>query len=396
VNAPTAVCTPSSEFAGVGRRRLSFTRSEWGRLAALYGFIAGLHCLGWGLYLHYAAQYPPLVGLGFVAYMFGLRHAFDADHIAAVDDTVRLMLQKGQKPLGVGFFFSLGHSTVVLILAVAIAYAASTVTSALPAFQNVGGIIGASVSGTFLWIIGILNLLVLLEILKVWQQAKSGIHSHAHLELLLTQRGLINRLFGGRLRKLMNHSWQMYPLGLLFGLGFDTASEIGLLAMTAGASAGNLPTAAVLSLPILFAAGMTMMDTTDGVLMSKAYDWAFLNPLRKIFYNITTTGLSIIVALLIGTIELLQVCITVGRLHGTFYDFIGGLDFGALGYIIVGLFLVGWCLSVAFWKFGRIESRYASHLGPHVHRHKHNEGFEHSHEHLHGSGEVVHPKKTAA
>jgi nickel/cobalt transporter (NiCoT) family protein len=383
VKAPGLVSKRSSVFSGAARTRMSFTGPEWVRLAALYGFIGGLHCLGWGLYLHYTALYPPLVGLGFVAYMFGLRHAFDADHIAAVDDTVRFMLQKGKKPLGVGFFFSLGHSTVVMILAVAIAYAASTVKRELPVFQNIGGMIGASVSGTFLWIIGILNLLVLLDILKVWQQAKAGTHSHAHLELLLTQRGLINRLFGGRLQKLMNHSWQMYPLGLLFGLGFDTGSEIGLLAMTAGASAGNLPTSAVLSLPILFAAGMTMMDTTDGVLMSKAYDWAFLNPLRKIFYNITTTGLSIVVALLIGTIELLQVSITVGRLHGRFFDFIGGLDFGVLGYVIVGLFLLGWCLSVAFWELGRIEDRYGSHLGPHVHVHKHNEGIEHSHEHLH-------------
>jgi high-affinity nickel-transport protein len=370
-------------FAPVRRTRLSFTTSEWARLAGLYGFIGTLHVVGWGLYLHYAAHYPPLVGLGFVAYMFGLRHAFDADHIAAVDDTVRYMLQKGKRPLGVGFFFSLGHSSVVLVLAIAIAYAASAVKREMPTLQNIGGVLGASVSGTFLWVIGILNLLVLLDILKVWQQAKTGTHSHAHLEQLLTQRGLINRLLGGRLQKLMNHSWQMYPLGLLFGLGFDTASEVGLLAMTAGASAGNLPTPAVLSLPILFAAGMTMMDTTDGVLMCKAYNWAFLNPLRKIFYNITTTGLSIVVALVIGTIELLQVFITVGGWHGAFLDFIASLDFGILGYLIVALFLLAWALSVALWKFGRIEERYGSQLAPHSHAHTHAGGTEHSHQHLH-------------
>jgi high-affinity nickel-transport protein len=365
------------------RRGLTFSRSEWTRLSGLYGFIVALHVLGWGLYLHYAAVYPPLVGLGFVAYMFGLRHAFDADHIAAVDDTVRFMLQRGKKPLGVGFFFSLGHSTIVLSLAVAIAYAASAVKRDMPFLQNIGGVLGAGVSGTFLWVIGILNLLVLLDILKVWQKAKVGAHSHAHLENLLSQRGLLNRIFGGRLQKLMNHSWQMYPLGVLFGLGFDTASEVGLLAMTAGASAGNMPMPAILSLPILFAAGMTMMDTTDGVLMSKAYSWAFLNPLRKIFYNITTTGLSIVVALLIGTIELLQVFITVGRLHGTFFDFVGGLDFGILGYIIVGLFLLAWALSVGLWKFGRIEERYGSQLAAHAHSHQHESGTQHSHEHLH-------------
>ncbi len=341
-------------------RRLTFSGPEWRRLTGLYAVIGGLHLLGWGLYLHYAALFPSLVGLGFVAYMFGLRHAFDADHIAAVDDSVRFMLQKGKKPLGVGFFFSLGHSTIVLGLALCIAYAASAVKHELPSLQHIGAVLGAGVSGTFLWIIGILNLLVLLDILKVWQLAKSGAHSHVHLEELLAKRGLLNRLFAGRLRKLMNHSWQMYPLGLLFGLGFDTASELGLLAMTAGASAGNLPIPAVLSLPILFAAGMTMMDTTDGVLMCKAYNWASLNPLRKIFYNITTTGLSVTVALVIGTIELLQVGIHLGSLHGRFFDFIAHLDFGSLGYLIVGLFLCAWALSVAAWKLRtRVASRLA-------------------------------------
>src|ERR1700723_1412901 len=334
--------------------RVSFSPAEWTRLAGLYGFIGVLHLLGWGLYLHYAAHHPPLVGLGFVAYMFGLRHAFDADHIAAIDDTVRFMLQKGKRPLGVGFFFSLGHSTVVLALAIGIALSASAVKAELPQLKNMGALLGASVSGSFLWIIGILNLLVLLDILKIWRTAKKGAHSHSHLEELLQKRGLLNRLFGGRLQKLMNHSWQMYPLGLLFGLGFDTASEVGLLAMTAGASAGNLPVSAILCLPLLFAAGMTVMDTTDGVLMCKAYDWAFLNPLRKVFYNLTTTGLSVAVALLVGSIELLQVMISILGLRGRFFDAVAELDFGVLGYLIVGLFLAAWVSSVAWWKFGKL------------------------------------------
>jgi high-affinity nickel-transport protein len=353
------------------------------RLAGLYGVIVSLHVVGWGLFLFYSSRYPALIGLGFVAYMFGLRHAFDADHIAVVDDTVRYMLQKGEKPLGIGFFFSLGHSTIVFVLAVAITFAAATVKQDLPALQNLGGIIGASVSGTFLWIIGILNLLVLLDILKVWGQAKTGKHSHAHLEELLSQRGFINRLFGGRLQKFINHSWQMYPLGLLFGLGFDTASEVALLAMTAGASAGNLPVPAVLSLPILFAAGMSAMDTTDGVLMSKAYNWAFINPLRKIFYNITTTSLSITVALVIGSIELLQVLTSMLELKGPFFHFIGGLDFGSLGYVIVGLFLLAWGFSFALWKFCRIEERYGDQYHLHAHEHAHDSGIEHSHRHFH-------------
>ena len=370
--------------------RAWFSTAEWVRLAGLYGFIGLLHLAGWGLYLHYAGPYPQLVGLGFVAYMFGLRHAFDADHIAAVDDTVRFMLQKGRQPLGVGFFFSLGHSTVVLALAIAIAVAAASVKTRLPQLQSMGAVIGAAVSGSFLWIIGVLNLLVLLDILKIWHTAKSGTHNHAHLDVLLQKRGLLNRLFGGRLQKTMNHSWQMFPLGLLFGLGFDTASEVGLLAMTAGAAAGNLPPPAVLCLPILFAAGMTVMDTTDGVLMTKAYNWAFINPLRKIFYNITTTGLSVAVALVVGSIEILQVLIGTLGLRGRIYDALAALDFGALGYLIVGMFLVAWATSFAVWKFGRLEQRYSMHAARHSHMHVHEAGVRHSHDHLH-QHDPLHP-----
>lgn len=367
----------------LGRMRSAFSAAEWIRVSGIYGVIAVMHGLGWGLYLHYARSFPSLVGLGFVAYMFGLRHAFDADHIAAVDDTVRLLLQKGKRPLTVGFFFSLGHSTIVLGLSAGIAFAAAAVKQELPQLKDIGGIIGASVSGVFLWTIGVLNLLILLDVMKIWQKAKVGTHNHAHLEGLLQQRGFINRLLGGRLSKFLDHSWHMYPLGLLFGLGFDTASEVGLLAMTAGASAGDMPIGAVLSLPILFAAGMTVMDTTDGILMSKAYNWAFINPLRKIFYNLTTTGLSVAIALLIGTIELLQVIGGALHLHGSVWDFIASLDFGVLGYLIVGMFLLAWGLSAALWKFGNLEERHGSQLVPHVHTHAHDGGIRHSHPHTH-------------
>ena len=365
--------------------------TDWLHLAGLYGFIAILHVAGWGLYLYYAAGFPALVGFGLVAYMFGLRHAFDADHIAAIDDTVRYMLQKGRRPLGVGFFFSLGHSTIVLCLAVGIGVAAAAVKQHLPQFQNLGGLIGAAVSGTFLWIIGGLNLLVLLDILGVWKRAKAGTHDHRHLEELLAKRGLLNRLFRGRLKEAPNHSWQMYPLGLLFGLGFDTATEVGLLAMTAGASTGNLPLPAVLCLPILFAAGMTLMDTTDGVLMVKAYNWAFVNPLRKIFYNLTTTSVSVVAALAIGTIELAQVAIEVLGINGTAASFIAGIEFGALGYVIAGLFLVAWGMSVALWKLGRIEQRYGGPVLMHDHPHMHADGVLHWHRHMHaGEGAATH------
>lgn len=376
----SAIVTPAAHTR-MARARALFSPNEWVRLTGLYGFIAFLHIAGWGLFVVYSTHYPTLAGLGVVAYLFGLRHAFDADHISAVDDTIRYMLQKGKQPLGVGFFFSLGHSTIVFALAAAIIFSAAAVKQELPQLQNMGAIIGASVSGTFLWIIGILNLMVLVDIIKVWGQAKTGKHSHTHLEELLAQRGFINRLFGGRLQKVINHSWQMYPLGILFGLGFDTASEVGLLAMTAGASAGNLPIPAVLSLPILFAAGMSLMDTTDGVLMVKAYNWAFLNPIRKIYYNITTTSLSVAVALVIGTIELLQVMITVLDLKGPVFDYIGGLDFGVLGYVIVGIFLLAWGVSVGIWKFYRLEERYGTKA--HSHEHAHHGGTEHAHKHFH-------------
>ena len=365
----------------LNRGVLGFSTHERGQLIGLYGAVALLHVIGWGLYLYFSARFHALIGLGFVAYMFGLRHAFDADHIAAIDDTIRIMLQKGKRPLGVGFYFSLGHSTVVLGLAVVIGFAATAVMRELPQLQKLGGVTGACVSGGFLWLIGILNLFVLLDILKIWHRTKGGARSHQHLEALLAKRGLLNRLFRGRLQKLMNRSWQMYPLGLLFGLGFDTASEVGLLAMTTGASAGNLSIPAVLALPVLFAAGMTLMDTTDGVLMTRAYGWALVNPLRKVFYNAISTGLAVVVALLIGSIELLQVLIGTLGLHGGLYDTVAHLDFGTLGYVVVGLFLFAWGCSVAAWKFGRIEERHRG--AGHSHRHTHDDGTEHSHEHLH-------------
>jgi high-affinity nickel-transport protein len=234
----------------------------------------------------------------------------------------------------------------------------------------------------FLVLIGSLNFVVLMELLGVWKKARSGTHSHAHLEDVLTRRGFMNRLFGGRLSKWIDHSWQMYPLGLLFGLGFDTASEVALMAMTAGAAAGHLPFADVLSLPILFAAGMSVMDTTDGVLMSKAYDWAFLNPLRKSFYNIATTAVSIVVALVIGVVEIAQVTVVLTGATGPVAEFFAGIDFGIMGYVIVGLFLLAWAVSVAWWKLGRVETRQGR-GALHAHPHKHPDGTVHTHKHVH-------------
>ncbi len=343
------------------------SRGEWLRLSGFLGVVAALHVVGWGLFLYYSGHYRPLVGLGLTAYLFGLRHAFDADHIAAIDNTTRKLLQQGKRPMGVGFFFSLGHSTIVFSLAAGLALAARTVNSKIPAFQDYGGYIGASVSGTFLWIIGILNLIVLIDIVRIFREMRGGEYDKERLENRLLQRGMMNRYFG-RFFRLINASWQMYPLGVLFGLGFDTATEVGLLALAAGVAVHAVPFLAIISLPILFAAGMSLMDTLDGVFMSHAYGWAFSNPIRKVYYNITVTSVSVVVALAIGTVELLQVMSARFALNGGLWDWLNNLDFETLGYGIVGLFLLMWGTSVAVWKLRRIEERWASLIVDELHR----------------------------
>jgi high-affinity nickel-transport protein len=335
------------------------TRTEWIRLAGFGGAVAALHIAGWGLFVLYSARYPALAGLGTLAYTFGLRHAFDADHIAAIDNTTRKQLQEGKRPLGVGFFFSLGHSTIVFALVAGLALAAKTVNSHIPSFQDYGGYVGASVSGTFLWIIGILNLLVLLDILRIYRRLKRGAFDERELEERLLDRGFMNRFFVGRLFRFVSRSWHMYPLGVLFGLGFDTATEVGLLAIAAGVATHHVPFLAVIALPLLFAAGMSLMDTADGAFMSHAYGWAFSNPIRKVYYNITVTSLSVAVALAIGTVELLQVLATKLALGGPFWSWLQNLDFGKLGYVVVGLFVITWLVSVAIWKGRRIEERWS-------------------------------------
>jgi len=323
----------------------------------LFGLIGLLHVAAWGLFFLYAPRFPAMAGLGALAYGLGLRHAFDADHISAIDDTTRFLLQKGRRPLAVGFYFSLGHSTIVLLMTIALVAATKTVRSAMPQLQGYGSVIGASVSGLFLWVIGILNLLVLIGIVRVWRQMRSGSYRHEHLEALLAQRGLTRRLLGDRLQNLISYSWQMYPVGMLFGLGFDTASEIALLAMAAGVATQAVPVPAIISLPLLFASGMALMDTADGIFMVKAYGWAFSSPLRKLYYNITTTSLSVVIALLIGSVELIQVLAAELKLHGRLIETVKALDFETAGYLIVGLFITWWACSVLVWKFRRMDER---------------------------------------
>ena len=343
---------------GRGRGRLSFSKPEWARLSGMGAFVLFLHVVGWGLFAVYAPRYPAMAGLGAIAYTLGLRHAFDADHIAAIDNTTRKFLQQGDRQLGTGFFFSLGHSTIVFALAVGIAVATRAVESKIPTFQHIGGIIGASVSGVFLLLIGLLNLIVLFDILRIYREMKSGRYDQEQLDETLMNRGFMNR-FLGRLFRLINKSWQMYPLGLLFGLGFDTASEIAFLAITAGvAGSAHIPFLAIISLPILFAAGMCLMDTADGVFMTQAYGWAFSNPLRKIFYNISVTSLSVAIALLVGTVELIGVLAGQFGWQGPFFDVLGNLNFQNIGYVIVAMFVVTWAASVIIWKTRHIEERW--------------------------------------
>jgi nickel/cobalt transporter (NiCoT) family protein len=381
----TAVAPPNRADRGSLRQHLRFTRDELPALIGVLGTVVLLHVVGWGLFIHYNSieKYHALTdtnhvlvyaGAGALAYSFGLRHAFDADHIAAIDDTTRLMLAKGKKPLGVGLFFSLGHSTVVLALSIGIAFAAKQAVKFQKDFMHTGGLIGASVSAFFLYLVGILNLVILVGVIKVWKQAKSGKFSHEHLQDLLNERGLMNRIFRGFFKKGFDHSWQIYPIGVLFGLGFDTATEVALLAISATAAVGTvggvLPPLAIIALPLIFAAGMSLMDAIDGIFMTKAYSWAFTSPLRKIYYNLTTTGLSIFVALVIGTIELVGVLADKTNIDNYQpFTFIASLDLGNIGYFIVLSFALAWVASVLIWKFGRYEERFSPGIAETEHNH---------------------------
>jgi nickel/cobalt transporter (NiCoT) family protein len=346
--------------------RESFDPGERRRLAGFFGGVGLLHIAGWGLLLAAAAGQPTILALGGLAYTFGLRHAFDADHISAIDNTTRKLLQDGRKPVGVGFFFSLGHSTVVFIIAAALGLTVKWIVDGVAGnggqLRSVGGMLGTLVSGGFLVLIGVLNLVILLDIVRVYRRLKAGGYDDKSLELDLTAGGVMSRLFG-RLFRVIRHSWQMYPIGFLFGLGFDTASEVAILAISAGAAAKGLPFVAVIALPLIFAAGMSLMDTADGAFMAKAYSWAFTSPIRKVFYNLTMTSLSVFVALFIGGIELMQALIRAFGLKGGMFNAIGGFDLiGRAGYLIVGVFVVAWVAALLIYKARRIDERWSERI----------------------------------
>ena len=342
----------------------------WIALLGMGGFIALLHVLGWGVLL--LAVVPQQInlgsvgvfgaGLGLTAYLLGVRHAFDADHIAVVDNTTRKLVGENRRALGAGFWFSLGHSSVVFALSLLLALGVRALVGPVqdqdsPMLLTLG-LIGSLVAGTFLVLIGLTNLAAVVGIARVFRRMRTGEFDEDELEAHLHSRGLLARLLGRVMRR-VSKSWHLYPVGLLMGLGFDTATQIALLVLAAGTASLTLPWYAILVLPVLFAAGMSLFDTADGVLMTKAYGWAFLKPIRKVFYNLTVTVLSVIVALVIGAIVLIGLLVErFGIDSGPLY-WIGSLDLKFVGFAIVGLFVLTWLAAVAIWRLGRIEDNWA-------------------------------------
>jgi high-affinity nickel-transport protein len=335
--------------------RLARTSSDLrNRILRVYGFLLAFNVGAWALALVASASYPILLPTAFLAYTFGLRHAVDADHIAAIDNTTRKLMQDGQRPVGVGLFFSLGHSTIVVALSVLIAISAGIVSD-IPTFREVGGLIGTTVSAVFLLVIGLINLVVLIDIYRMFRRvSRGGTYDEQSLEDFLNNRGLLARIFRPMLR-LIRTSWQMYPLGVLFGLGFDTASEVALLGLAATSGASHIPVAYILILPALFAAGMSLVDATDGILMLGAYGWAYIKPIRKLYYNLNITLISVIIAFGIGGIEALAVVADRLGLRGGIWDWVANLDFGLLGFAIVAVFVLSWGISTAIYRWKRYD-----------------------------------------
>jgi high-affinity nickel-transport protein len=342
---------------------------EWARLGGMAAIIAGINALGWGLFigvvLPHHFRYATLgVGLGVAvtAWALGMRHAFDADHISAIDNVTRKLMADGKRPLGTGFFFALGHSAIVVAVGAGISVAARTVFAAIAspssAYETLGGALGTVTSAGFLYLIAALNIVVLAGIVKVFRDMRRGTYSEDELERQLQARGLMYRFFG-RFTRSINHTWQMFFVGAIFGIGFDTATEVVLLAATAYAATSRLPFYAVLALPLLFSGGMILLDALDGFFMNFAYGWAFARPVRKVYYNLVITGLSVAAAFLIGTVEMLGVLTSQLHLHGPFWALMANFNINTAGFTIAGLFLIVWAVALAVWRFGNIESRWA-------------------------------------
>jgi high-affinity nickel-transport protein len=352
----------------LARIRAGLTPAEWARAAGMAGTVIGLNVLGWGLLAAAAGGRYHInkteifgFGTGILAYTLGLRHAFDADHIAAIDNTTRKLVHEGKRPLSVGFFFSLGHSSVVFVLALLLNFGIRAldeqVKNASSQLQHTTNIVGTLVSGFFLLLIAAMNLVILAGILRVFREMRAGRYDDQELERQLNSRGLMNRFLGPLARRI-DTPWKMYPIGFLFGLGFDTASEVALLVLAGTAVVSGLPFYAVLSLPVLFAAGMSLFDTADGCFMNFAYDWAFARPVRKIYYNLTITALSVFVAMFVGVIEILGLLGQEGSLTGPGWSWLASFNINTAGFVIVGVFVVTWTIALAIWHFGRLEQRW--------------------------------------
>ena len=367
--------------APLARVRDALSPDERRRLGGMFGFILLLHVVGFTLLLlatqghHHLSGHATFgIGTGILAYTLGMRHAFDADHIAAIDNTTRKLMGEGRRPMGVGFFFSLGHSSVVFLLTVLLGFGIKAIGTGLAdtgengtkesALHHYGGLVGTSVSGAFLYLIALLNVIVLFGIVRVFLEMRRGEYDDEELERQLQQRGMMMRFFGPLARSI-DESWKMYPLGFLFGLGFDTVTEIAFLVLAGTSLAAGLPFWALLSLPILFAAGMCLLDTIDGSFMNFAYGWAFSKPVRKVYYNIAITGLSVGVAFFIGTLELCQVLAGQLHLHGAFWDFANSFNINTAGFWIVGTFVAVWLAAIGIWRYGKVEARWEASAARH-------------------------------
>lgn len=328
-----------------------------GKVIAMYALLVAFNLVAWAWAFIAFRGYPLLLGTAFLAYGFGLRHAVDADHIAAIDNVTRKLMQEGKRPVAVGFMFSLGHSTVVILATIAIAATALALQHQLDSIKEIGGVIGTLVSAFFLFAIAVINLIVLCSIYRAFKRVRQGErYVEEDFDLLLANRGLLARIFRPMFR-LITRSWHMYPLGVLFGLGFDTATEIGLLGISAAEASRGLSVWSILVFPALFTAGMSLIDTTDSILMLGAYGWAFVKPIRKLYYNMTITFVSVVVAVAVGGIEALGLVADQLHLSGSFWDWIDkvGDNFGTLGYCIIGLFAATWILSMAIYKWQRLD-----------------------------------------
>ena len=369
----TAVSAPTTRYQQV-RNLLSPT--DWRRVGGMVAVVAALHVIGFGIFFAFVVpqHYKGLgIGVSLTAYTLGLRHAFDADHISAIDNTTRKLMNErrgkagSKRPLSVGYYFSLGHSTIVIAIGAGIVIAEKAVYGAVSnsssGLEQFGGVFGTIVSATFLYLIALLNIVILAGIVKVFRAMRNGTYDEAELERQLENRGLMYRFFG-KWMKSITKEWQMYPVGVVFGMGFDTATEVALLATTALLATQVLPWYSIMCLPILFTAGMAMMDTLDGCFMNGAYGWAFFNPVRKVYYNLAITGLSVAICFFIGTIEVFGLLPMELHIHGAFWNFMENFNINTAGFVIVGMFVLTWAVALCIWKYGRVEEKWSARLRP--------------------------------